>query len=48
MKARSPGGYFPPKGLAALLHDLAVELEIAVQVADTAQGAWCWKNVKRR
>jgi transposase len=34
--------------LAALVHDLAVELGIAVQVADTTQDAWCWKNVKRK
>ncbi len=34
--------------LAAMMHDLAAELEIAVQVADTTQDAWCWKNVKRK
>ena len=33
---------------AAGVVDLARELGMAVQVADTTQDAWCWKNVKRK
>lgn len=34
--------------LAARVHDLAVAGGVAVQVADTTQDAWQWKNVKRK
>ncbi len=34
--------------LAASVHDLALELGIAIEVADTTQDAWKWKNVKRK
>jgi transposase len=34
--------------LAALVHDLAVDLGLAIQVADTTQDAWRWWNVKRK
>jgi transposase len=34
--------------LAARVHDLAVAGGVAVQVADTTEDAWQWKNVKRK
>jgi transposase len=34
--------------LAARVHDLAVASGVAVQVADTTEDAWQWKNVKRK
>jgi transposase len=34
--------------LAARVHDLAVAMGVAVQVADTTEDAWQWKNVKRK
>jgi transposase len=34
--------------LAAMVHDLAVGLGLAIQVADTTQDAWRWRNVKRK
>jgi len=34
--------------LAASVHDLGLELGIDVEVADTTQDAWKWKNVKRK
>lgn len=34
--------------LAARVHDLALASGVAVQVADTTQDAWQWKNVKRK
>ena len=34
--------------LAARVHDLAVAAGVAVQVADTTEDAWRWKNVKRK
>jgi transposase len=34
--------------LAALVHDVAVSLGIAIQVADATQDAWRWRNVKRQ
>ena len=34
--------------LAAMVHDLAVELGLGVIVADTSQDAWSWRNVKRK
>jgi transposase len=34
--------------LAARVHDLAVSCGVAVQVADTTEDAWQWKNVKRK
>lgn len=34
--------------LAALVHDLGVELGIRTIVADTTQDAWTWRNVKRK
>jgi transposase len=34
--------------LAAMVHDLAHSLGVPVQVADTTQDAWRWRNVKRK
>ena len=34
--------------LAARVHDLVVDAGVAVQVADTTQDAWQWRNVKRK
>lgn len=34
--------------LAAMVHDVAQELGLAIQVADTTQDAWRWRNVKRK
>jgi len=34
--------------LAAMVHDVAVELGLAIQVADPTQDAWRWRNVKRK
>lgn len=34
--------------LAAGVHDVAVGLGIDIEVADTTQDAWCWRNVKRK
>ncbi len=34
--------------LAARVYDLAQSLKVPVQVADTTQDAWKWKNVKRK
>jgi len=34
--------------LAAMVHDLAQKLGLPVQVADTTQDAWRWRNVKRK
>ena len=34
--------------LAAMVHDVAQELGVAIQVADTTQDAWRWRNVKRK
>lgn len=34
--------------MAARVHDLAVAAGVQVQVADTTQDAWQWKNVKRK
>jgi transposase len=34
--------------LAAMVHDLGLELAIKVLVADTTQDAWRWRNVKRK
>lgn len=34
--------------LAASVHDLALELGIEIEVADTTRDAWKWKNVKRK
>jgi transposase len=34
--------------MAALVHDLATELNLPILVADTTQDAWCWRNVKRK
>ena len=34
--------------LAARVHDLVVGAGVAVQVADTTQDAWQWRNVKRK
>jgi transposase len=34
--------------LAARVHDLAVSCGVTVQVADTTEDAWQWKNVKRK
>ena len=33
---------------AAMVHDVAGELKIEVQIADTTQDAWKWRNVKRK
>ena len=33
---------------AAMVHDVAVALKIEVQIADTTQDAWQWRNVKRK
>jgi transposase len=33
---------------AALVHDIASELGLRIQVADTTQDAWTWRNVKRK
>ena len=34
--------------LAAMVHDVASVLGIEVQIADTTQDAWQWRNVKRK
>ncbi len=34
--------------MAALVHDLATELNLPIVVADTTQDAWCWRNVNRK
>lgn len=34
--------------LAAMVHDVAVSLGVRIEVADTTQDAWCWRNVKRK
>lgn len=34
--------------LAAMVHDAACEMNIEVEIADTTQDAWRWKNVKRK
>ncbi len=33
---------------AAMVYDLARELNIEIQIADTTQDAWQWRNVKRK
>jgi len=34
--------------LAAMVHDVACEMGIEVEIADTTQDAWQWRNVKRK
>jgi transposase len=34
--------------LAAMVHDIAVEMGLPIEVADPTQDAWKWRNVKRK
>ena len=34
--------------LAAMVHEVACEMGIEVEIADTTQDAWQWRNVKRK
>ncbi len=34
--------------LAAMVHDVSREMSIEVEIADTTQDAWQWRNVKRK